>query len=557
MGNVQQHIGKRTTVGGREVEVVKYLGEGGSSFIFLVRDATSASAQPMVLKRLLAENETALEWIHSEIRMHQRFRHPQIVEFIASQTNRSRGSEREVFILMEYCPSGHLYENMMKMGEKRFTERELLRVFKQLCVPVSVLHRENPPIAHRDLKLENFLMAKNGIYKLCDFGSCAEGPQSLKTKEDRAREVENVLKRTTAMYRSPELADVEGTAMFGAGELTETVDVWAMGCILYTMAFFKPPFPPEGLRTERYTIPEGSKYSTNVHTLIKRMLTADVEMRATLDHVMDCCDEIMDGRPIPSLPRSGSASSPKKTSTSDKKPAAATAAATTKSRDSSFDSKTTTAKSKTTEARKETLPASKPAMDLLDMDFNPTISATGGAAKTASGSFEATPSSGWTTAPPTDGFGDFASFPSPSASGAASSDAFGGKRMDEFGFPASPVKQQHASGFTAPPVSAMHTPASAAVDPFEELGAPPAPMMGGRSPVQGFNQGYHHQPPMQQQQQQFYGHQPQGFYPPVQAHHQQQPLQGFYQPQQQQPQHMWGAPQQQPFGANGMNNNRF
>ncbi|TYZ68083.1 hypothetical protein PybrP1_010025 [[Pythium] brassicae (nom. inval.)] len=134
MGNVQQHIGKRTTIGRYEIEVVKYLGEGGSSFIFLVKDVVAAAATPMVLKRLLAENEAKLAWIHSEIRNHQRFRHPQIVEFYASQTNRAKGSEREVFILMEYCPSGHLYENMMKMGEKRFSERELLRVFRQLCM---------------------------------------------------------------------------------------------------------------------------------------------------------------------------------------------------------------------------------------------------------------------------------------------------------------------------------------------------------------------------------------------------------------------------------------
>ncbi|GLE11324.1 hypothetical protein PINS_up023704 [Pythium insidiosum] len=134
------------------------------------------------------------------------------------------------------------------------------------------MHSQDPPVAHRDLKLENFLMAQNGAYKLCDFGSCVIGPQSLRTKEDRAREAEHVLKRTTAMYRSPELADVEGTAMFGSGELTEAVDVWAMGCVLYTMAFFKPPFPPDGLRTERYTIPKESKYSPDVHQLIARML---------------------------------------------------------------------------------------------------------------------------------------------------------------------------------------------------------------------------------------------------------------------------------------------
>lgn len=138
MGNVQQHIGKRTMIGRYEVEVVKYLGEGGSSFIFLVKDVASSTAAPMVLKRLLAESEAKLAWIQSEIRTHQRFRHPQIVEFYASSTtNRTKGSEREVFILMEYCPAGHLHENMTKMGEKRFSERELLRVFRQLCVYVS------------------------------------------------------------------------------------------------------------------------------------------------------------------------------------------------------------------------------------------------------------------------------------------------------------------------------------------------------------------------------------------------------------------------------------
>ena len=37
---------------------------------------------------------------------------------------------------------------------------------------VSVLHSSNPPIVHRDLKLENLLInsKRNGI-KLCDFGS--------------------------------------------------------------------------------------------------------------------------------------------------------------------------------------------------------------------------------------------------------------------------------------------------------------------------------------------------------------------------------------------------
>lgn len=34
------------------------------------------------------------------------------------------------------------------------------------------LHSQEPPIAHRDIKLENVLINK-GVFKICDFGSCS------------------------------------------------------------------------------------------------------------------------------------------------------------------------------------------------------------------------------------------------------------------------------------------------------------------------------------------------------------------------------------------------
>ena len=48
--------------------------------------------------------------------------------------------------------------------------------------PLQLLHQQDPPIAHRDIKLENYLLAKNNVYKLCDFGSTVEGPRTLETK---------------------------------------------------------------------------------------------------------------------------------------------------------------------------------------------------------------------------------------------------------------------------------------------------------------------------------------------------------------------------------------
>lgn len=383
------------------------------------------------------------------------------------------------------------------------------------------LHHQDPPVAHRDLKLENFLLAKSGVYKLCDFGSCVEGAQSLRTKEDRAREAEHVLKRTKAMYRSPELADVEGTAMFGAGELTEAVDVWAMGCVLFTMAFFKQPFPPEGLRTDKYAIPATSQYSPDVHALIACMLTADVEKRATLDHVVYCIDEMLSGKPLP--PLTATKAAPQRKSES-----AATSSSSSKA-----------SSGKAVEARKETIATSKPAaVDLLGMDF-------GGKAPVPAAAPAPTAVSVDTL---TASFADFANFPSPTSASATAAtsapaitvDSFApapvmpglsvpqGKRIDEFGFPVSPVKQQQQQGapsmfgFGAAPSAAQppHNPmmsgaSSAAVDPFEVLATPPPAMgmgcgheYGGAQHVQGM--GMPTAPgvaAMQQQQQMRYNQQ--------------------------------------------------
>ena len=52
-----------------------------------------------------------------------------------------------------------------------FSREQVLGVFNQMCLAVDHMHSQKPPIIHRDLKVENFLLAKGGIIKLCDFGS--------------------------------------------------------------------------------------------------------------------------------------------------------------------------------------------------------------------------------------------------------------------------------------------------------------------------------------------------------------------------------------------------
>lgn len=47
----------------------------------------------------------------------------------------------------------------------------ITRIFYQTCKAVAHMHSQNPPIIHRDLKIENLLISADSTIKLCDFGS--------------------------------------------------------------------------------------------------------------------------------------------------------------------------------------------------------------------------------------------------------------------------------------------------------------------------------------------------------------------------------------------------
>lgn len=98
----------------------------------------------------------------------------------------------------------------------------MLRIFSDICEAVGQLHVKDPPISHRDLKLENLLLhPESGSYKLCDFGSCRAGPLRVSSKAEMLAAEEEIQKFTTPAYRAPEMVD-----LYSGSPINEKVDIW-------------------------------------------------------------------------------------------------------------------------------------------------------------------------------------------------------------------------------------------------------------------------------------------------------------------------------------------
>lgn len=74
-----------------------------------------------------------------------------------------------IFLVFEFCDMdlGNVVD-IMKREKEYFSEAEIKSIMLQMLHGMHYLHRNF--IIHRDLKISNLLMTKDGIVKLADFG---------------------------------------------------------------------------------------------------------------------------------------------------------------------------------------------------------------------------------------------------------------------------------------------------------------------------------------------------------------------------------------------------
>lgn len=247
----------------------RILGEGLFGKVFLVR--TKAEKKLVALKMMeksTLEAQNVVTQLQREIEIHSRLRHPNIVRMYSYFHD-----ARRVYLVLEYCSEGTLFDKLRTAPNKRFDEFSASSTMRQLCSALSYCHRFQ--IVHRDIKPENILIGKKGQIKLADFG-WAVANQSHE---------ENISLKTmcgTVDYIAPEM--IQGCSY------DERVDAWMVGILLFEMLVGCCPFSCadeldtfDKIAESDVVIP--SFVSSSAADLVKGLLTKSPDQRKSVEDV--------------------------------------------------------------------------------------------------------------------------------------------------------------------------------------------------------------------------------------------------------------------------------
>lgn len=284
-----------------KLRIKRVIAEGGFAFVYEAQDI--GSSKEYALKRLLSNEEEKNKAIIQEVCFMKKLSgHPNVVQFCSAASigkEESDTGQAEFLILTELC-KGQLVDFIKKVEQKAPVSCDtVLKIFYQSCRAVQHMHKQKPPIIHRDLKIENLLISHQGTIKLCDFGSSttiAHYPDYSWSAQKRSLVEDEITRNTTPAYRTPEMID-----LYSNFPINEKQDIWALGCILFLLCFKQHPFE-DGAKLQivngKYVIPQNDSKYTVFHDLIRSMLKVNPEERLSITELVNQLQEIAAARNV-------------------------------------------------------------------------------------------------------------------------------------------------------------------------------------------------------------------------------------------------------------------
>jgi len=250
----------------------KSIAKGSLGEVFFA--TTNDKTQQVAIKKLqlIRNGRNRLPFILREIDIIATSAHENIVQYIESfQVN------GELWVVMEYMSAGSLYE-IVKLYQKgvRIKETTCAYVIHELLNAVNFLHQKKR--IHRDIKVDNVLLSRNGSVKLADFGTAVQLTFQRLHRNTIAG---------TPYYMAPEL--------ISRSDYGEKVDIWSIGISVVELMSGVPPINTldpvkalEIIQTKGIIGLKPKKFSDDIcHFVNSRCLQTEPHLRATAAELLE------------------------------------------------------------------------------------------------------------------------------------------------------------------------------------------------------------------------------------------------------------------------------
>ena len=257
-------------------EILNIIGKG--NFGKITKIIRKSDKKILVWKELnyseLSDKEK--KQIVSEVNILRELKHPNIVKYYDRIIDKKN---QKIYIIMEYCEGGDLNELIKRLkNEKKYISEEIIwKIFTQVLLAVNFCHKHKEgKILHRDIKPSNIFLDKDSNIKLGDFGLSRELSNESKFAYSNVG---------TPYYMSPEQIE--------ENKYNEKSDIWSLGCFLYEITTFNPPFEAKNQIQLSLKIKSGKinkiniRYSDDLWKVIKWMINVNPFDRPSSDDLLN------------------------------------------------------------------------------------------------------------------------------------------------------------------------------------------------------------------------------------------------------------------------------
>ncbi|KAI0513033.1 CAMK/CAMK1 protein kinase [Xylaria bambusicola] len=296
-------------------ELVEKMGDGAFSNVYRARDREGSAGEVAikVVRKFEMNNMQGQKHLHpdfkkvpkavergnilKEVQIMRQLDHPNIIKLVDFSESR-----QYYYIVLELAPGGELFHQIVRLTY--FSEDLSRHVITQVAQALEYLHEEMG-VVHRDIKPENIL------FRPIPFVPSKVPKPKQPGDEDKVDEGEFIPGVGSGGIGQIKIADFGlskivwdkqtmtpcGTVGYTAPEIvkderySKSVDMWALGCVLYTLLCGFPPFYDESIEvlTEKvakgqftFLSPWWDDISKSAQDLISHLLTVDPDKRYTI-----------------------------------------------------------------------------------------------------------------------------------------------------------------------------------------------------------------------------------------------------------------------------------